>query len=459
MNLTLSAKVVLVAACIAAAAPAQVPEGWAAFSFFQPSGGGPGGVLLAHPRGFNNCVAVAGLGSDLTGAGQAGAAVGAGSLLCRESDGALLVGEHTPSGSVDIHLLTVSVAMSGSTMVSAVASSDTVFPIGTVAPGLLGSVDQMAFLSDTTVLFSIRGLSGGPLAGSPLAMLDLTTGATTSIPVTGTFGTVNALAYDPVTSTAYLGFFGGGPSNVYKVYVPFGGAAQYLATVPADVAQLTVDGLGALYVSHGGAGSTLSRIDLSNGTLTALYPNLPGGNALTVEQVTGDLVFAAFSIALNQGIAVVGPPSGPAYTFATQSGMPLSTAYPSGVAVRSTMRSYGPATPGTFTHWFRISPNPGGLPAVGNMAFSVTVDSSLGSPAGVLGISTASWNGPALGLTILIDPNSLIALINLPAAASVPVSLPIPAVPALYGFMGYLQTVHLDPGGYASSAGLKITLL
>jgi hypothetical protein len=371
-------------------------------------------------------------------------------VLYRGSDGALIVGEHAPSGTLDIHLI----KLNGTSV-----ASDTTFGLGSVVG--FGSVDQMFLLSNTTVLFTIRGVTGS-FANGVLWTLDLTTGATTSIPVTGAVGTINALAFDPVNSYAYLGYFASGTSYVYRVSVPAGGAAQLVATVPGDIVQLAMDASGSLYSGSGDPTPNppdVHRIDVTTGTLTPLYPNAWGGSALAIEEVTGNLVVGTFDLGSNQGAVIVGPPAGPGLIVATAAASPLPNSLPSGIAVNSNMDVYGPATPGANQYWFSTAPNPGGLPIIGNAGFSVTVNASSGSAPGVLGIATLPANSAFAGLTILIDPGTLIVpLIPLSASSSVSVPLAIPNDPFLSGFAAYLQTAHTEAAGLASSAGLRITL-
>jgi hypothetical protein len=424
--------------------------------------------MLVHPRYPNQTQLVTGLSPEITGIGTTSTAgEGGGCILYRESDGLILVGEHeVPGQTLDIHAITLN---------GTAVASDVTYTIGTVTGGF-GSIDQMAWLSDNEVLFAHRNTTLGPMSGYDVGRLDLTSGMITPLLQSGTaigqIGTINALAVNKAGTIGYVGRFnynstlGFYTSNIYTIPLPAGTPPTLFATMPRAVTQLAVDASDNLYAGAVNdqfiAGATdLWQIDTTTGALTSLHPTFQRVNALGIEEATGNLSFVAYDPATALSGWYVGPPGGP-YVQTIDVSVPVLpplVGSVSGCAVNSNMDRYGPATPGMNSYAFEFTPNPGGLAIVGNLGFSVTVSSTPGAASGILGIAALPDNIPISGITLLVDPGSLVALFSLAAATSVTVPLGIPNLPSLSQLSVYLQTVHTEAGGFASSSGLRITIL
>ncbi len=129
-----------------------------------------------------------------------------------------------------------------------------------------------------------------------------------------------------------------------------------------------------------------------------------------------------------------------------------------GVAVNNAIESYGAPSDGQNHHWFENFPNPGGLPTVGNQAFSLTWRSAPGAPTlSTFVLSTGRGSTQLFGAEILVDLNNSF-LVTLPGATSTTIPLPIPNDPSLIGSVFTAQTVHFEGGPFALKASRGLTL-
>jgi hypothetical protein len=112
-------------------AVAQVPPGWYVYGSFNPSRGRVG-LFLSHPRDAGAPTPIDDLQGDL-------AVTGSASALYRESDGAVITGERSPTGaSVDVHVIWLD---------GASVRLDASFSVGTGGP-CCGEILQMDLLPD-----------------------------------------------------------------------------------------------------------------------------------------------------------------------------------------------------------------------------------------------------------------------------------------------------------------------
>ena len=131
----------------------QVPDGWYVTTHLKLCTDLPwladGRILVINPE-TKGLVQVSGLPDELLSRPCQGWSQGAKGILVRPEDGAILVGETTTTGkTVDIFLLELDrFAVSGLTR----------FPVGTDIDEV-GIIDQMEFLHDGRVLFSLTGLA------------------------------------------------------------------------------------------------------------------------------------------------------------------------------------------------------------------------------------------------------------------------------------------------------------
>jgi hypothetical protein len=486
MKTSLIPAAVCVLLILAGPGTGQVPAGWIVTANFQwivpvpfwnPLGiPGNGGLFMIHPT-TGARVAITGLPPSITGAGASGPR-GACSVLIAPGGGALIVGDNAPTGSeVSLHIITLA---------GTAAAGITTYPLGTAGGTLpVGQVAQMALLPSGDILVAVTNLtSPGPLAGTTLGIVrpSLPPGAPGSVlpvPLTVSLtGFMNALAVDPVNPTAPVAYFGmfqspsGSQSTIFRITLPAVGPPPAPVT-PAWVSTLggagnTVGltnlswdaGAGRLWVSAFNAPPNLNRVDPATGGFVQVPAGLGQLNAVAHEDVTGSAIVAS---AL--------PSTSPYSVFRVNSAGASTLLAPapaggwgqlSGIAVNPVLVNYGVGTPGNATFNWSVQPNPGGLPAIGNAGFTLTITSagipapgffalSLG-PAAMIGYG--GWGG-----TLLVNP-LLLPVLPLPHSGTIPLGLPND--PALIGVTGYIQSFHSDPGapqGVAATDGLQVTVL
>jgi hypothetical protein len=131
----------------------------------------------------------------------------------------------------------------------------------------------------------------------------------------------------------------------------------------------------------------------------------------------------------------------------------------SGITMVHSAIEYGTATPGATGYAFQTFPGVGGLPIAGNQSYALQVEAANGnSNLGVLVASFGSGSLPLLGIQLLVDPGSAVALGAFAAGTSIPFPLP-PGLPATFVF---IQSIHLDagnPSGLAATRGLQLTTI
>jgi len=277
-----------------------------------------------------------------------------------------------------------------------------------------------------------------------------TPGTVVPIPITpDPPGTINAMALDR-NGTCYFGKFLGGAttSNIWRVPVPAGGTPTLVATLSGPILALAFDSNDTLWA---GSGGTLYTIDTTTGVATPVpTPGLNSVNGIAEEPETGALVLV---------------PGGPPFDCFRLAGgtMTLLSMLPggfsTGVALNPTLWIYGPASPGANVYAWQTAPNPGGLPTVGNATFTMTLRSDPGNAPGWAFLSLDRAQIPILGVTVLLDPTTLVPWLPLPAQNLVTLPLPLPGNPALSGVHVFAQTIHLEPSGLAASSGVRIGIL
>ncbi len=421
---------VFAAGCLSAlfANPAvgQIPDGHLAVAA-RPAQM-PGGIWIFDPREPGPGLAISGLEPDLTTAGGGGG--GANALLVRDDDGALVVGEWGRNGaSLDVHVIT----LSGSRVVV-----DRRISLGVGAPlGAAPAVADMDWLPNGDVVVATRNLPPSALGGTPLAIVSLTTGVVTPIPLNPPPSLlVGSVVYDAASASVLYGtVIGSGPA-IYRVALT-GGTPQQVYPLVAEDMVLHPDG--SLYVAAG----SIVRVEQPSGAWRVVVPNLQTFH-LTVERATGALQFTSAS-----GVHWA-PSSGGVRNLASLSGVT-----PTDIALRSDPRVYGVPSPAAKT--VRWQPALNGVPRLGTTMHLEVAVSPAGGAAGVVLAALAPAAIPVLGGTLLLDPATVVPLTTMPAAGRV--ALPIPQAPALVARSVYLQSIHPDPAGVAASDGLALTFL
>jgi len=445
----------------------QVPDGWSVVSSFKTNQiptplapfQGDGGLWLVHPRIPSPPLPVTGLGPDLTGAGLAGTITAHGAnCVLRLPDERLAVGEIGRGVSIDLHILTLGAVGPGGVPVTA----DATLFCGTASLlGEGGGIHQMALLPDGRVLMAVSGIAVGPLGGDHLGIADLAAGTVSPVAASGFLDNTNALTLDASGTTAYLGTFDTQTSGaLYSLGVPAGGVAAHIVDLPAGVMNLALDNDGQLLV--GCFLQDLLKVDPSTGGVTPLGLAIDVYNAVAVEKVTGNYFVQ------QQDTTVVPPPAwislvepGPSVTQLLLS-LPGGIGAVSGIDQNHDPETFGPASPGASSYEWLLAPNPGGLPLAGS-PFSLTLAATPGATAiaGLFALSKFPYDPPvpALGVLLNVDFGSIILSKPLTGAPLEQVDLPIPPQPSLVGVELFAQAGYLEPGGFAASSGLALTIL
>lgn len=419
---------------ISGSVTAQIPSGNFVVSAISSSNGTPGGLTIVHPTGAVPATPITGLPGELTGFGIVGN-VGANCVI-DSTDGFLIAGELAPNfGTVSIHQMII---------VGGALIFDQVVPVGTgsVPATIQPMISQMAMLANGNVLFATAGLDNtGPLGGASFGLLDRGSQSITPIPVAMPNGTLNGMAVDEAAGTIYFGMFS--TNGIWSVPMA-GGTPTFIAPAGGLFWNMSLDQDGNLLVA---SGTSVKRIDVATGvyleTLTGSFGNVGG---IAIERPTATVIGVPGSGSAN--VSRFEP--GGATLIETISG------HPSGITIIDTVSEYGVATPGATDYSFRTFPGVGGLPVAGNGNYAVQIDAANGNNN--LGVLVASFGQtllPVLGIQLLVDPNSAVALGPFPAGSAIPFPLPpgLPETPV------FLQSVHLDAGnssGLAASRGLLI---
>lgn len=397
---------------------------------------------------------------------------GAWSVLRRPSDGTIFVGDAAGQGGVaHVHIL----KMAGPRVLSFRSVRLGAAPLNIIRQ----TVSGLALLPDGRVLFATDpNLAAAPMSGSPLAILDDRTIPPTVTPIKLSVGlaqpAVQGLALSPDGRTAYLvvSAWAGKlyPSELYAIDLPGKAATpvtpRLLHTwLNRFVSKITVDRNGVLYTTAGDpmgtppVPGTIEEIRIVNNKAVVKSTTVSSNVACigpALERATGKFVFvSAYHSGMSKNKSVLmsdrsgnlsvltGPPVG-------GWGMPFS------IDILNSFETYGLGTKKANSYAFVDFPNPGGLPEVGNLKFSMTVESTPGQPlASLMVLGASKIKAQVLGVTLLVSP-----LIVLPMAwnhgqATVP--LPIPNNPGLQGMGLLAQSFHFEPA-LASSNGLRIDI-
>ncbi len=446
-----------IALAVAAAMPAQVPDGWFVWSSFQGAAGQTG-IFFCHPRDpLTPLVAVTGLSANL--AYDPARGQGASCVVLRQSDGALLVGERAPMGhSVDLHVL----RLNGSDVVHA-----QLFSMGTSAGQ--GEIPQCALLPDGRVLVAATDLAGGPLAQyltqgynwEGIGLLHPVSGAITPVPIANFAqlpGVINGLTCSPDGAIAYVGnWISSTAGDLWAVPLPGGGTATQVASLPAGVSNLAIDQDGCVLIGTLNGPPNLFRHDPRTMTTTPVFTSSGPLNAVAVEQVTGNWLLATANAGIPVRSLLWMTPGGVEHPLLSPN---LATI--SGVDVHHNPRAFGEATPGVDRYAFDLRGDPLGLPEAGQ-GFRLRLRAENATPgAALLLLGLQRTVAPLVieGLRIHVDPAGAVTSVA-SFGGSLDVPLGIPGNPALRGMRLFAQALLLEASSQtlAASAGVQITVL
>lgn len=446
---------------------AQVPEGSALVGTYYLNAGTPG--LYVVDLQTAAVAPITGLPASLRTPVQF---QGAWSVARRSSDGAVIVGEIS-SSTVNVHVM----HLNGLD----ITAMDTLY-VGSPATSS-GSARVWGLPDGQIYVAAFEQVTGLPLANGPLAatghgIIDTSMSPPTLSPL------------PPVSSFPLSGVLTGGlvvdpsGSRVYQLFhapfvAPATGATLLsfefstltwctVANWPNEAAQgIVIDDDGTLHVSATLFGPAQNHVvhslrpdGCSPGPITTVASSAAQNtNAFAMDRRTGDFLIGS----VNGGVVV-----GDTLSFLdSQSGqVALVTGGPGwgrigagGVAVNNLIESYGAPSDGQNRYTFENFPNPSGQPTVGNLGFSLHLSASPNAPlATVLGLSLGRGSLNALGIDVLLDLNSLVA-VSVPAGISASYGLPIPANANLVGTEVTAQSLHLEGGGnFAASRGLSFKI-
>ncbi|HZN40436.1 MAG TPA: hypothetical protein VFD82_16645 [Planctomycetota bacterium] len=457
----------LASLAIVSAAAAQVPRGWAVASRYSYGSVVTGGLVMFHPL-VGAPQTITGLPPQISGFGLT-TATGAAAVLVDSATGDVVVGTHTPANlPVDVHVVTLT---------GTVATSIAAYNLGIA--GAIGWTDQMAWVGGD-ILVTNRGqwMASGPLAGAQLGWVRPrlgppgTPGTVVPIPVGGTMsGTVNALAVDAQGQFAYLGRFiySGGLYTSFVYRVPLSGPSPampvLLTTVPDALLQLAFAADGGLLAGVGllnGTTNVVHAIDVGTGAIVASWggSGIADANGLAVDLPTGDMLVGDDTTGNVYRSSPLGAGLYGAPGLVANCGLGIS-----GIALRPALSTYGQPSypPGANTLTWVTTANPGGGPNVGNLSFSLSLDSSPGADFGLLCLSLGQATPPPLqvpplGITLLLDPGTVRIHALVPPQLRSTTPLPIPNDPGLASLHIFAQMLGITPSGWSASPGLWISV-
>jgi hypothetical protein len=238
-------------------------------------------------------------------------------------------------------------------------------------------------------------------------------------------------------------------SDIYRV--PIGGGTPRLITALQDiVGALAVDRFGRLLTTQAGRPvPSIASIDPATGATTLIATVGANPNGLALERATDHIVYV-----LN-GFGSQGP--GVFYLHRSGLSTMLTNAFasvPSGVDVNHDPWTYGRPTPGTSRYEWLVEPNPGGLPRLGSVTFSLSVRATPAGPAaGVLIGSLSPVAFHAAGIEVLVNPAQIFLTAAIPASGDFP--LPLPITPSLAGLVNSTNRRYARSAARRSDAGSR----
>jgi hypothetical protein len=442
----------LLVPALAAWLPAQIPDGHYVYGAFSPQRGQVG-IFHSHPRTAGPPTAITNLQGDLPVSGSS-------CILYRRSDGAILVGERTPTGnSVDVHVI----HLDGSAV-----ASDMMISVGTGGP-CCGEIPQMGWLPDGRVVVAATDLSGGVLQNyltnlygwQGVGIVDPQSGLVTPIDITNGAQIVdvfNGLAVSQDGTTVYLGtYVSSTQGDIWSVPVT-GGTATLIATLPSGISNMAFDRNGDLWVATLDASQALYLVSAESGSWNAVPQTNGSLNAIVHEEATGNFAVLSANSGIPPRSVFWMEPNGTEHMLSDPGFGTLS-----GIAINPDPEPFGVESRGS-DYYYWAMPNPGGLPRLGNAGFSLTVESTSPSSAvGVMLFGHAAATSPVViagTVTVNLDPASIVLAVPLPASQPWTVAIPIPAIPSIVGVPVFAQALLAEPGPQlVATEGIEFSVL
>jgi hypothetical protein len=459
-RLPASPKSFAAALLLAVPVAAQVPDGWIVWGSFMGVNMtlGENGIWFSHPRdGLVPSIRVTGLPPALgyDPAGRRGSAC----ISYRSSDGMLIAGERAPAGtSVDLHVM----RLQGSAVVF-----DQLFSVGTSAS--VGEIPQAALLPDGRIVVAATDLRpGGPLSQfqtlqynwEGVGIVDTISGSVTPIAISNLSafpGVINGLAVTPDGQDVYItNYISGTLGDLWRVPIT-GGTATLVATVTAGASNVAIDNDGTVLVTTLAGPPNLFRYNPGNGTVTPITTVSGPLNAVAVERVSGEYALATANAGLPSRSLIRMDAAGVETVLLTPNQQTIS-----GVDFNPNPEAYGASTPGAVDYFWKLAPNPGGLPLLGNAGFSLTLAGTASTIANAITAISFERTAPTplFGLTSHVDL-ALAAVQFTVMVNEMTVPLPLPNNPAFLGVALFVQTFlsELPTELLAASPGVSLTLM
>jgi hypothetical protein len=255
-----------------------------------------------------------------------------------------------------------------------------------------------------------------------------------------------------------------GFSTVYSM--PFGSVVNPtpLTSFSNSINNLAVDNDGWLVATKFGPAPSLMRIHSATGAVTFVNGAPPHLNALVIERCTGDYIVASRDTAVFPYLWRIWrvPAAGGTATLLS-SGPPGGMGVLSGLDLNPDPEIYGAPSASAFndSNWF-LTPNPGGLPRVGNTNFSLSIASRPGGVPGLFAIALAPLPAPlsVAGIVLHVDLSRLLLLGSLSGLPFETIPLPLPPEPVLMGIEAFFQAAHAIGSSFTdATGGLSVTIL
>jgi hypothetical protein len=361
------------------------------------------------------------------------------------------------------------------TLTGTSVASTVSFDLGSAVNAASG-VTQLADFGSFAVAAVYNLANTFPLYGARLAYLSKAPGAFVApITVTGLSATavINAIAkagppFAP-DSTLYLGVNDMGASRIYSLPVPSGGAVTQFVPYPYSgiITNLSVKPTGEIYsVFNNSTGANIWVYNAVNPNFGSGGSQIAGGglNGIATESVTyGYTVLQLGGPTGYRALAYHPVGSGPNPGFYTYTTLATATAstpasgWYTGIDWNPTPAVYGAGAPGANTYSWDLGEFSLGMPFTGS-DFTLRATSTPGTAVGWFAVSLAPASLTLFGISILIDPASLVQLTPIFPGTSWISMAPYMAA-ALAGTTFYCQAFYFEPAAIASSDGLRFRVL
>jgi hypothetical protein len=338
----------------------------------------------------------------------------------------------------------------------------TTYPVATALPGQKGRI-RVGMLPNGDVLIGgarCDPTMGGPLATSPVAVLDHKTGKITPLPAPklASGSLMTDVESSPDGKTVYVSTRVRSVVGTTLYAIAKGTIRSRLSYVGSVVGlRFSVNHDGIIHAADY-TNSAFVQIQEVSGQLTEIKRvQLQQKFALYGPEFlrsTGEVVLTSGPGSVNNFSVLLSDKSG--NTRVLTPGPPGGWGIPVDLALNNTFEPYGHGTPGANQYRIVDWPNPGGRPEAGNLKFSLTVQSTPGAPTNsfmVLGVGKDDFL--LAGARVFINLAQFHVLLPMSKTNSAAIGLPL--LPSYRGLRFFAQSAHRDAGAtLATSNGVDI---